>query len=72
MKEEKLRKLHYEKLHNLHQNKILNVVKLERMRDWTCTTHVETTYIHTQSEEIKHMYGASTHRKGDLKLILEK
>jgi len=42
---------------------MLSVVKLERTRDWTCSTHVETTYAPTHSEEIEHIYGASTHRK---------
>jgi hypothetical protein len=45
------------------KHKIPSAVKLERTRDWTCSTHVETAYTPTQSEEIEHMYGTSTHRK---------
>jgi hypothetical protein len=45
------------------KHEILSVVKLERTRDWTCSTHVETTYTPIQSEEIEYIYGASTHRK---------
>jgi len=44
------------------KHKTLSVVKLERTRDWTCSTHVET-YTPTHSEETEHIYGASTHKK---------